>query len=99
MTPTLQRLPERRRVGLRRPEEFGTRPAPDYDVIGLHRSDDLRSRWGALSDSDAKRPLTEAGQGCGFSPLWGMSHLAGNRHHDLPGERWTARARPADGRA
>src|SRR5580704_16342422 len=27
-----------------------------------------------------------------------MSHLAGNWHHDLPGERRTARARPADGR-
>jgi hypothetical protein len=27
-----------------------------------------------------------------------MSHLAGNRHHDLLEERRTARARPADGR-
>jgi integrase len=25
-----------------------------------------------------------------------MSHLAGDRHHDLPGERRTARARPTD---
>jgi hypothetical protein len=27
-----------------------------------------------------------------------MSHLVGNRHHDLSGERRTARARPTDGR-
>src|SRR5260370_10813885 len=27
-----------------------------------------------------------------------MAHLAGNRHHDLPGKRRTARARSADGR-
>jgi hypothetical protein len=41
---------------------------------------------------------SEEGQVGGFShPRW-MSHLAGDRHHDLPGERRTARARPADGR-
>src|SRR6202045_4648797 len=39
----------------------------------------------------------EAGQGGWFShPRW-MSHLASNRHHDLPGERRTTRTRPADG--
>jgi integrase len=41
---------------------------------------------------------SEAGQGGGFSHPSRMSHLAGDRHHDLPGERWTTRARSADGR-
>jgi hypothetical protein len=41
----------------------------------------------------------EASQRCGFSHPRRMSHLASNRHHDLPGERRTARARPTDGRA
>jgi hypothetical protein len=41
---------------------------------------------------------SETGQSGGFShPRW-MSHLAGNRYHDLPGKRRTARARPTDGR-
>jgi hypothetical protein len=39
----------------------------------------------------------EAGQSGGFSHPRRMSHLAGNRHHDLPGKRRPARARPADG--
>ena len=34
---------------------------------------------------------------CGLSHSRRMSHLAGNRHHDLPGERRPARARPTDG--
>ena len=42
-------------------------------------------------------PRFEAGEGGGFSHPRRMSHLAGNRHHDLPGERRTARTRPADG--
>ncbi len=42
---------------------------------------------------------SQAGQGCGFSHPGRMSHLAGNRHHDLSGERGTARARPANDRA
>jgi len=42
--------------------------------------------------------IRKRAKSCGFShPRW-MSHLAGDRHHDLPGERRTARARPADGR-
>jgi hypothetical protein len=41
----------------------------------------------------------KAGQGSGLSHACRMSYLAGNRHHDLPGERRTARARPTDGRA
>jgi hypothetical protein len=41
---------------------------------------------------------SEAGQGSRFSHPRRMSHLAGNRHHDLSGERRTARTRPADGR-
>jgi hypothetical protein len=40
---------------------------------------------------------SEAGQGGGFSHPGRMSHLAGNRYYHLPGERRTARARPADG--
>jgi hypothetical protein len=45
-------------------------------------------RLGGYSQASPKR---------GFSYPRRMSHLAGDRHHDLPGERRTARARPADG--
>src|SRR5262249_185393 len=33
----------------------------------------------------------------GFSHPRGMSGVAGNRHHDFPGERWPAGVCPADG--
>jgi hypothetical protein len=33
-------------------------------------------------------------QAAGFLTPVGLSHLAGDRHHDLPGERRAARARP-----
>jgi hypothetical protein len=35
---------------------------------------------------------SETGQGGEFSHARWMSHPAGNRHHDLPGKRRTARA-------
>jgi integrase len=37
-------------------------------------------------------------EGSRFSDPRRMSHLAGNGHHDLPGKRQPARARPAGGR-
>jgi hypothetical protein len=40
---------------------------------------------------------SEAGQSGGFSHACWMSYLAGHRDHNLPGERRTAGARPADG--
>ena len=52
----------------------------------------------ALNPGQRLGDYSEAGQGGRLSHPCRMSHLAGNWHHDLPGERRTARARPADGR-
>jgi hypothetical protein len=40
-------------------------------------------------------PSGDGGQSGGLSHPRRMSHLAGNRHHDLLGERRTARASPS----
>jgi hypothetical protein len=51
-----------------------------------------------LNRYNAWAAIRKTGQSRGFSHPCRMSHLAGNRHHDLRGERRPARARPADGR-
>jgi hypothetical protein len=54
----------------------------------MGRALNLYNAWAAIR----KRAKAE-----GLShPRW-MSHLAGNRHHNLPGERRAARVRPTDG--
>ena len=52
----------------------------------------------ALNRYNAWAAIRKRARGGGFSHSSRMSHLAGNRNHNLPGERWTARACPTDGR-
>jgi hypothetical protein len=51
----------------------------------------------ALNRYNAWAAIRKRAKAAGFLTPVGMSRLAGNRHDDLPRERWTARARPADG--
>jgi Schlafen, AlbA_2 len=51
----------------------------------------------ALNRYTAWAAIRKRAKAAGFLTPVGMSRLAGNRHDDLPRERWTARARPADG--
>jgi hypothetical protein len=52
----------------------------------------------ALNRYNAWAAIRKRAKAAGFSYSSRMSYLAGYRHHDLPGKRRPARARPADGR-
>jgi hypothetical protein len=77
---------------------FFASEAPRKGVSSLSPDNVLAAEVNACCNAEQASAEGALNQGGGLSqPSW-MSHLAANRHHDLPGERRTARARPADGR-
>jgi len=75
---------------------FFASEAPRKGVSSLSPDNVLAAEVNAFCNAEQASAERALNQGGGLSqPSW-MSHLAANRHHDLPGERRTARARPAD---
>jgi hypothetical protein len=62
-------------------------------AAGLQSGQPLFESVNSLGTAVTGRAIRKRAKAAGFLTSHRMLHLAGNRHHDLPGEQRTARAR------